>query len=217
VKKIQAISTVILFLGMIVLYYLHFSGTGKSSDAAAGHGHIPATGIASELRIAWVNSDSLWKNYAYVEEKRKELEAFNQQLESKYRGTVKQFEQDYINLEKEFNDYIQKGSAGLYTLDQQKAKEEEFVQKKARLEQKQASIIQLDQEYSLQLAEKEHLMNSELQDSIIAYINYYNESLNYTYIFAYSGGSALLFANDSLDITQHILKGLNDAYKKQKK
>ncbi|MBU0487090.1 MAG: OmpH family outer membrane protein [Bacteroidetes bacterium] len=215
-KNLQTILIAVLIVCVAVLFYLQFSRGGRSSGETNSGDITTNLGSTGSLKIAWLNSDSLWGNYSFVDKKREELELFHQKLEAQYKATVKSFEQEYVNLEREFNEYIQKGSAGAYSLEQQKAKEEDFARRKAKLDEKQTTIVQLDQEYSLQVADQEQRMNRELQDTIVAFLKRFNAERNFTFIFAFASGGNLLVANDSLDITKWVIQGLNEEYNQRK-
>ena len=72
----------------------------------------------------------------------------------------------------------------------------------------------MDLEKSLgnQLLEVKQTKNIQLQDSIFAYIKRFNQGPKYSYILEKSRTSGILFANDSLNITKVVIKGLNEAY-----
>jgi Skp family chaperone for outer membrane proteins len=38
-----------------------------------------------------------------------------------------------------------------------------------------------------------------------------NEEMNYKFILGYQRGSGILLANDSLDITKDVIRGINDS------
>ena len=75
-------------------------------------------------------------------------------------------------------------------------------------------------EYQLQaLMEKTQKKNEEIRKTIIDYLEGYNNNSQYDYILTYTDqpGGFILIANDSMDITNEVLAGLNANYKKNKK
>jgi outer membrane protein len=68
------------------------------------------------------------------------------------------------------------------------------------------------------LAEKVQIKQEEARKTLTAYVNEYNKTGQYNYILTYSEapGSPMLLGNDSLDITNDILEGLNAQYKEKK-
>jgi len=68
------------------------------------------------------------------------------------------------------------------------------------------------------LVEKTQKKNEEVRKTIIDYLNEYNKSSKYDYILTYTEGpgATILLTNDSLNITNEILEGLNAQYKSKK-
>ncbi|MFH0894177.1 MAG: OmpH family outer membrane protein [Bacteroidota bacterium] len=197
-KKLNLILNIILLVAVAVLYVLFFTENKSSSDDTPG---IPSSAKGS--KIAYVNSDSLWTDYTFVSDQKLVLQAFQKNLETQYGAKMKAFENEY-------NAYIKRASAGLLTLDEQKKTE-------TQLSEKQKKLMEMDQQLTAQYADKELSTNRMIQDSIVSYVQRFNRKYHFTYILAYSKGGGILYANDSLDITNSVLKGLNEDYSKFKK
>ena len=60
-------------------------------------------------------------------------------------------------------------------------------------------------------------MNRQVINAIMEYLKKNSTQLNYKYVLGTSFGGNILYANDSLDITQHIIVGLNEDYQQSKK
>ena len=60
--------------------------------------------------------------------------------------------------------------------------------------------------------------NEEVRKNVVDYVAEYNKTGQYNYILTYtdSPGGFLILANDSLDITNDILNGLNAQYRAKK-
>ena len=57
-----------------------------------------------------------------------------------------------------------------------------------------------------------------LYDKVAEYLKTYAKSKGYKMVLTYSkGNSAILFADESLDVTNAVIVGLNQAYTKDKK
>jgi outer membrane protein len=74
----------------------------------------------------------------------------------------------------------------------------------------------LDEELSTRFVEQKSQMNQMLLDTIINYVHRYNSNVGYDFILEYSKISGIFYANDSLDITESVLNGLNFEYRKWK-
>lgn len=187
----------IISLAIIALFLLFFLKPTNES----GVSYVPKT-IAGELRLAFINSDTLWAHYEFVKDKKDELAM----LENKYQGQY-----DYLRkkFEEEYQAYVKKGTAGQLSLAQQKEAE-------AQLGEQQKHLMTLDEELSTRFVEQKSQMNQMLLDTIINYVHRYNKNVGYDFILEYSKISGIFYANDSLDITESILNGLNFEYRKWK-
>ena len=60
--------------------------------------------------------------------------------------------------------------------------------------------------------------NEEVRKTVIDYVKEYNKNGEYNYILTYTAGpgGVVILANDSLDITNEIITGLNAQYKANK-
>ncbi len=184
---------VFIFIAVAVLFILHF--TTKKEEV-----YQPVS-IKSAISIAYVNSDSLWENYEFVKDTKKELENLEMQMTNNYKAQGMAFKAEYDN-------YLKIGAT--LSLSEQKKRE-------AALQQKQQDLMELEKNLSNQMLEKKQNKNIQVQDSIFEYIKRFNQVPKYSFILEKSRLSGILFANDSLDITKTVLKGLNEAYLKNKK
>ena len=108
-------------------------------------------------------------------------------------------------LEKEIGAY-QQSAAGMST--EQRASVEESLMKK------QEAFKQYSENASTNLQDEQVKFNEALFDKVAAYLKEFSKDKKYKIVMNYAKGTGILFANDSLDITQDVLKGLNKAYKK---
>jgi outer membrane protein len=184
---------IFIFIAVAVLFILHF--TSKKEEV------FQPVSIKSALTIAYVNSDTIWENYEFVKDTKKELENLEMQMNNNYKAQGMAFKAEYEN-------YLKIGAT--LTLNEQKKRE-------AALQQKQQDLMELEKNLGNQMLEKKQNKNIQVQDSIFAYIKRFNHGPKYSFILEKSRLSGILFANDSLDITNSVLKGLNEAYKKEKK
>lgn len=189
---------IILLAGLIGIYVCHFAGIGgvkskKNPDATPVM--VPKDGA---LKVAYINSDSILAKYQYALDLEKGLRDFQQAKENEYKNKMTTFQNDYQN-------YLKTGAD--LTLSQQKAKEEE-------LKQRAEKLSTLEQELALQMEERRFNDNKKLLDAIYAFVREYNEQnqqfdiiLRKTYT-----DPPTLYMNPAMDITDEIIKGLNEEY-----
>jgi outer membrane protein len=198
-KKIL-IALAVGVLGLLIaVTALIFNIAGSPCNKPAG-----TTGTNnSDLRIAWINTDSIWTQYDFVDDVKAELAVYEKNLQDKYASEMTAFQNDY-------NAYIKKASAYQMTLDEQKKKEEQLAQKQQTLQELDAQLTQL-------LVDEKTARNMEVHDSIVNFIGRMNKDNKYTYIMERSYGGGILWADSTLEITNEVVKGLNEEYKAIKK
>jgi outer membrane protein len=195
-KNTSLVVSVVLFVAIAVLYFLHFSG-GKSNGAGKGENKDDAS---SELRIAYIKIDSLVVNYDFAQEMH---EGFTKQQEAftkEYGEKRNRFESQAAA----FQEKVQRG--GFLT-------QERAMQERDRLVGEEQQIGKLDQELSAKLAQMQADNNKQLLDSVLNYLKVYNKDKKYSYIL---NAAEVLIGDDSHNITKEVLVGLNARYTKVK-
>lgn len=200
-KNISLALNLILALAVGLLYYLHFqlkkscSTDGSNVEelhVEAPEGHVVPT-------IYYINTDSLWKNYEYVKNEIEMLQKEKSKAESQIEAKARLLENDVM-------DYQQKAQSGMISMDDARKKE-------AELMDRQQKLYELREQLTTDLLIKEQDKNDMLQKAITDYIKRFNTGKNFSFVLGYSQGGGILFANDSLDITNDIIEGLNSEYK----
>jgi outer membrane protein len=189
-KNISLILNAVLFVAVAVLYYLHFSPKG-SPVAEEGNAST------ADLKIAYINSDSVLKYYEFFNVNKEKLEAKGKKLDQDFRNRAQ-------SLQNDINAYQR--NVGTMTIGQAKAVEEDLGKKQQNLQLYQRS---LEQEIMTDQAK----MNEELYAKITAYLKKYGEEKGLQVVFKYDPSSDLLFGGKTIDITQEVIKGLNEAFK----
>jgi outer membrane protein len=193
-KNLSLILNIVLLVAVGVLYYFHFS-SGKTVQTG-----FESTVKPGDLQIAYINTDSVLKYYDY-------LKASRQQLEEK----TKKMDQDYRNraqgLQNEFTAYQR--NVNSMTLGQVRAAEEDLTKKQQNLQLYQQTLAQ-------QVMEEENRINRELYQRVTDFLNTYGKNNGLQVVLKYDPTSDVLHVSDALDITQDVIKGLNDSYQTEK-
>lgn len=194
-KKPQLIFNVFFVVAIAIIFVLLIKGRCDSCNTKKE--------IKGNLSIAYVNSDSLWEKYEFVKKNRAELDSFKAALQIT-------FNQKQVAFEKAQTDAEAKDKKGLFSaIERQKVS--------AQLAQQNQELMILNQELTNKLSQKTQDMEIMVQDTIIATLKRYNRDKKYTYILQYVKGSSVLVADDTLDITNEVIKLLNKNYEKFKK
>ncbi|MDA3890820.1 MAG: OmpH family outer membrane protein [Salinivirgaceae bacterium] len=199
-KNISIVLNVVLFIGLGLLYILHFnSGSNNAKSSAAAN---DSSVNSSELKIAYVNIDSILLNYTFAKE-------LNDVLTQKQTNMKANLEKDAKEFEKEAQIFQDKVQRGIF-LTQQRAEEAQ-----QQLMMRQQEIQKLEYDYTNQLGLEQQKMNAQLFDSISNYIKVYNTPEVFQVILGHSLTSNILYGSEQLDITKVILSGLNTRYTKE--
>lgn len=112
-------------------------------------------------------------------------------------------------LESEIAAYQEKAQKGLMTQSTARAQGEQ-------LQKKEQEFNEYAQTKSNEVNEEQQVMMNQIADAIQTFLDKYNEEKKYDMILANTAGTPVIAANPALDITEDVLKGLNDEYIKTK-
>ena len=190
-KNLPIVLNVILLIAVAVLYVLHFSNSSATPDK-------DETKVVNvdNLAIAYVNTDSILKNYTFYEELSKAFEEKQQKAGANLQRRQQGLQQEVVNFQ---------NSAGNMTQNQALAIQEDLQKKGQNLNLYAQSLEQ-------ELMQEEAKIMDSLYTKLTGYLQEYGEQNNLQLVLTYQRGSGVLFANDSLNITNHVITGLNEAY-----
>lgn len=196
-KNLSLILNIILLIAVGVLYFLHFKGHQGTAVSQLSNTGNPIN--VEGLTVAYVNSDSLLKNYDFFKEMEKKFNDKRDKLNTEYQNRAK-------GLQTEINNYQQ--TAGNMTINQQRAVEED-------LRRKQQNLMLYQDQLTQQLSQEEGDINSKIYDRVAEYLEDYGKNKNLHLVLTYTKGSGVLYANDSLNITDEVISGLNQRYQQE--
>jgi len=218
-KKCRCLPIVncILLVGLILLYVFHFTGIGAKGGKGLANADAKAPVVVGEggLKIAYVNTDSLNANYKYIKDLEKELNAFKQGKENSLKQQMDKLQADGNALQDDYQNYLQNGSS--MSLTQQQNKEAELKKRDAEIKKRAKQLAQLEQDYTSQILEKQTSENKKMIDAVYAFIREYNaQNQQFNLILAKTGTELpfILYGDEAMDITDEIIKGLNEEYEK---
>ena len=152
----------------------------------------------AELKIAYVEVDSIMTQYTFAKDFTAILEKKSQNIQA----TIAQKGQALQAAAANFQQKIQQNA---YTREQAEAIQ-------AGLQKQNNDLQGLQQRLSNEFAAEQEKYNKALHDSIANFLTAYNKDKKYSIIFSKSGDN-LLYADKSYDITKEVIAGLNKAYK----
>ena len=195
-KSVNLIFNVILSIAVVVLFVLFL---GQKGDVKQEESVVSSVG-SGDLKIAYVQIDSLLVNLMMAQDLNKEFVGKRTEYEQEYGRKRQKFEQEAA----EFQQKLQRGGF----LSEQRAASE-----RDRIMSQSQEIQQLDYELSNKLAQMEAEMNEKITSKILDYIKEYNTNKKYNYILSNSGN--IIVGDQSFNITNEILIGLNEQYEKK--
>ena len=201
-KKISFWLNIVLLVAVAVLFFLHFQANDGviTSDKGKTNAEEKQKEFESydNLRVAYVNIDSLLNGYDMYIDKRDEFVEEQTSSQSELQSRSRQ-------LQEEFNELREKLNKGMIT----RAKAQMM---QRNLGEKEQKLRQLRQNMSSELAEKEQVIYRQVLNSVMEYLDEYAAKNDYHYILSYSFGGPVLYKKDEFDITKDVLKGLNEEY-----
>ena len=208
-KKLDLVLTleVVLFAAVVVLFILVFNSKGKSPSASQ-FGETDTAGVigvdaVADGAIVYINTDSLFQNYQMAKDLSAELVEKTKKLDAELTNKQKKWEANVT-------DFRNKAEKGLET----RAKLAEMEQ---QLTADQQNLYQLSENYRMQIAEEQAVMQRKVLQAVMDYLKEYNRDKGYQFIMGRAFGDNMLFAAPGLDITASVLEGINAKYKTEKK
>ena len=194
-KNVSVVLNIVL--AVVVAFSLvscNGGGSGPASSTDEG-GNTKTASVNTIKDIAYVQMDSLFNSYDMYHDLRVEYEKKVKQMDADFTAKGRTFQ-------KQVEDFEEKVSKGLVTRSQAE-------QMQADLQRKQADLEQTRQRMGADLAEQDMVLQRQISEAITKYIKKYNEEKNYALIL---NNATILHADQSMDITADIIKGLNEEY-----
>ena len=172
--------------------------TSCDKSKSADEQPAQAQNAPAELKIAYVEVDSIMTQYQFCKDYTEILKKKGQNIEA----TIQQKGQALQTAANNFQAKIQQNA---YTREQAQAIQ-------ASLQKQNNDLQGLQQRLGAEFQEEQDSYNKALHDSISSYLNRYNKDKKYSIIFSKSGDN-LLYCDKAYDVTKEVIAGLNKAYK----
>ncbi len=171
------------------------ASTTKQKDSGA-------TTVDASQKIVFVNSDSLLSKYDYYKDLKTQFDGKTKSAQADMQSKTQAFQREVADYQK---------NAPTLAADVRKSTEE-------RLARKQQELQTYQQNAGGSLQNEQAVENEKLYNKIADYLKGYAKEKGYKMVMTYAkGNSAILYADESLDVTSEVIQGLNDDYTKTKK
>jgi outer membrane protein len=205
-NNVSAILNVVLLIAVGILFYFHFT---SKQELAAVKSDLKKTDSTPQLtfkipqnlagaKVLYVNIDTIGAKYeAYAD--------LSVETNSSASYLQKQYDKKAADLQSRYNTYQQNVAKQLLSDNQRETEEAAINAGTEELKKMQ------DQMTTLENAAMEK--NAKITNDITTFFNIYYKAKNIDFILGYGGGAGVLYANDSLNITNDVLKSLNENYR----
>lgn len=196
----KKLAKVLGFLGIASITFTSCNQQGQSSISNSNPEATADSGI-TELKIAYVLTDSVISKFDFYKEKSEEITEKGKKFESDLGSRARGFEQEVANFEQ---------TASSMTMNQARAKQEELVRKERNLMTYRDNLMQ-------ELSADEAKLYSDVYDKVQEFLTQYAEEKELEMVLSYTRGGAIWYSKKALDVTEDVIAGLNKKYADDKK
>jgi len=150
----------------------------------------------NEQKTAYVDTTVLIKEYKEMKDVEAEFTSKSDSVRMQLDSAANAFQQEVQAYQSQMKSMSE---------SQRKEKEQELMQKQQMLQQQQQMV-------GNKLREQSNTVMDSMVTKIKDYVKDYGKQKNYTYIFGSNESANIMYAEEGLDITQDILKELNEEY-----
>ena len=191
--------TILRTVALAFVATMGMTSCDKSNPQMDQKANASAKAAAGDMKIAYVEVDSIMSQYKFCKEYSLILQKKGQNIQN----TLAQKQQALQAAAANFQQKVQQNA---YTREQAEGVN-------ASLQKQNNDLQILDQRLRAELQNETDQLNKALRDSIQHYLASYNKDKKYRIIFSKQQGDNLLYADKAYDITNEIVAGLNKAYK----
>lgn len=190
--------TILRTVALAFVATMGMTSCDKSNPQMDQKANASAKAAAGDMKIAYVEVDSIMSQYKFCKEYSLILQKKGQNIQN----TLAQKQQALQAAAANFQQKVQQNA---YTREQAEGVN-------ASLQKQNNDLQILNQRLSAEFQNETDQFNKALRDSIQHYLASYNKDKKYSIIFSKQGDN-LLYADKAYDITNEIVAGLNKAYK----
>jgi outer membrane protein len=198
----------LLIIAVGVLYFLQFGkGNAAGEETTTDSTKTTKSEPLPEIRtvnggMAFVDFEKLMEEYQFRKDRQKAFERDYEKKKAELDAKQRQLEADFMKYQQE--------EAGM-------AEGVKRIRQEALTKQEQDLYVTKDK-LERELIEKDENFSKEFLKRLDDYLKTLSKEKNYSYVFTYQRGGAasIVYANDTLDITNVVIKGLNAEYRAKK-
>lgn len=195
-KQLSTVLNGILLIAVIVLFVLHFYDSDAQEETREAKQELVGEG---DFPVAYINTDSLLLNYTFAKQVNEQLMNKEESSRADFNAKAKVFQEDAVA----FQNKVQNN--GFLSMERAQKEQE-------RLAKAERDLQVLNQKLSNELMAEQEMLNRQLRDTLINYLNDYAKENPYKIILSNTLGDNVLYGADGVDITHEIVDALNERH-----
>ena len=198
-KNTSLILSVVALVAVVTLGVLQLTEKLTTNNEVAEETTVTAT----KGDIVYIDIDRILMEYDFANDRRAVVETKGQNIMDEINRRGKK-------LESELKAFQDKYNKGLMTRSVAEAQGQ-------KLQQQEIDFNNYAAQKQQEMQEEQIVMMNQILDAIQTYIDKYNQEKQFAMILTNSGGAPVIAADSTLDVTDEVLKGLNEEYVQTKK
>lgn len=194
-KNVSLLLNIVMAIAICILFWLVLGN--KSTIETTKQTVNRKASISGRLPIAYINIDSLLLNYQFAKDA-------NESLTKKQEESRLAINSQARQLQTEMGEFQRKLENNAF-LSRERAENEQV-----RLQKRQQELQQMDARLTQQLMQVQQKMSEELRDTINKFMKEYNKDRKYEMIISNTSNDNVLYAEKGYDITNEVVKLLNE-------
>lgn len=153
----------------------------------------------SSFKSAYIDTEKLMKEYEESKQFEAKYKAMSERMQNELERDMKNFQNEVQNFQKNAQ-----------------ANGMEWAQKKeAELQRRQVTLQQKEQNYLKKFQEEGAVERDSMVSKMKSFIKEYGKEKGYDFIYGTGDAATVLYAKDQYDITEEVLKLMNEKYAKK--
>lgn len=172
----------------------------NNTETTATGSNAQNTDTQSSFKTAYIDTEKLMKEYQESIDFETKYEAMSKRMQNELEADMKKFQNDVVDLQRNAQ------SKGM----------EWAMARQKELEKREATLAEKQQNYMMKFQQEGSAERDSMVTKMKGFIKDYGQEKGYDYVFGTGDAATVLYAKDGYDITEDILKLMNDAYAKEK-
>lgn len=172
----------------------------NNTETTATGSNAQNTDTQSSFKTAYIDTEKLMKEYQESIDFETKYEAMSKRMQNELEADMKKFQNDVVDLQRNAQ------SKGM----------EWAMARQKELEKREVTLAEKQQNYMLKFQQEGSAERDSMVTKMKGFIKDYGQEKGFDYVFGTGDAATVLYAKDGYDITEDILKLMNEAYAKEK-